>query len=515
MAVLPHRSPLLRSLRSLGWALALTSLSACSAWAQSEQTRDVLGVAHTAGKYSFTQENYLNEGADELLQLGTRVIKVWFGSDAATYYPFNSAWPTQGRSLTEVAQDPYYKELFDKPFTTYILVLTRSDGISFFWDGMTRDEKLAERQETFELARYLLTTYAGTGKTFVLQNWEGDHLLRRGLKEGEVPDATRLAGMAAWWNARQAGVEAARRLVPAEGVTVVHAIEVNHLREAMAGKVTATNDVVPKTHADLYSYSSWDVEFDRARLTQALDYLAAKAPDSKLYGSRNIYLGEFGAAKDHLGPGEVRRDLIRELTDTALGWGVRYAIYWQVFCNEPAREYSGRPTNDDMRGFWLIRPDGTRSATWNDFVALYATSLHRVSLRARSGRFVAAEEGGGGGVEAGERQPGPWAKFTVQDLNGGVLRNGDPVRLQSHDGFYLGESAEGAISATYREPGPETAFVLRWVGGEDRGAVRSNSAVALESPSGRFLAANDATGAVRAVSERIGPAETFRLGLNE
>jgi hypothetical protein len=321
--------------------------------------------------------------------------------------------------------------------------------------------------------------------------------------------------MADWWNARQAGVEQARRLVPAQGVTVVHAIEVNHLKNAMAGKVTATNDVVPQTHADLYSYSSWDIEFDRARLTQALDYLAAKAPDSPLYGSRNIYLGEFGAAKNHLGPGDVKRDLIRELADTALGWGVRYAIYWQVFCNEPLREYNGRPTNDDMRGFWLIRPDGTRSATWNDFVALYSTSLHRVSLRARSGRFITAEEGGGGGVEAGERQLGTWGQFTVQDLNGGALRNGDLVRLQSHDGQYLGESGDGEINAIYREAGPETDFVLHGVDGEERAAIRGNAAVALESPSGRFLAVDRATGEVRAVSERIGPAETFRLGLNE
>lgn len=511
MAGLPVRPSFLRALRGAAWVLALASLSACSAWAQSEQTRDVLGVAHTAGKYSFTQKDYLSEGADELLELGTRVIKVWFGSDAEAYYPFNSDWPADAKSLAEVAQEPYYRELFEKPFTTYILVLTRTDGVSFFWDGMTREEKLAERQEMSDLAKYLLTTYAGTGKTFVLQNWEGDHLLRRGLKDNEVPDNTRLKGMADWWNARQAGVEQARRLTPAKGVTVVHAIEVNHLKDAMAGKVTATNNVVPQTRADLYSYSSWDIELDRARLTQALDYLAAKAPDSRLYGSRNIYLGEFGAAKDHLGPDDVKRDLIRELADTALGWGVRYAIYWQVFCNEPLREYTGRPANDDMRGFWLIRPDGTRSATWNDFVALYGTSLHRVSLRARSGRFLTAEEGS---IEAGERQPGPWGRFTVQDLNGGVLRNGDPVRLQSHDGLYLGES-DGEISATYREPGAETAFVLRGVGSEEREALRGNAAVALESPTGRFLAVDRATGEVRALSERIGPEETFRLGLNE
>ena len=89
------------------------------------------------------------------------------------------------------------------------------------------------------------------------------------------------------------------------------------------------------------------------------------------------------------------------------------------------------------------------------------------------------------------------------------------MRLQSHDGLYLGESGGGEISATYRESGPETDFVLRGIGGEEREAIRGNAAVALESSSGRFLAVDRATGEVRALSERIGPEETFRLGLNE
>ena len=103
----------------------------------------------------------------------------------------------------------------------------------------------------------------------------------------------------------------------------------------------------------------------------------------------------------------------------------------------------------------------------------------------------------------------------MRGLGTGLLRSGDPVRLQAHDGFYLGESGDGDIAASHREPGPETAFVLRWIGGEDREMVRSNASVALESPSGRFLAADGATGEVRAVRDRIGPAETFRIGLNE
>ena len=38
--------------------------------------------------------------------------------------------------------------------------------------------------------------------------------------------------------------------------------EVNFLAAALDGKVTATNNVLPFTQCDLYSYSSWDIGFD-------------------------------------------------------------------------------------------------------------------------------------------------------------------------------------------------------------------------------------------------------------
>jgi hypothetical protein len=282
----------------------------------------------------------------------------------------------------------------------------------------------------------------------------------------------------------------------------------------MAGEVTATNDVIPFTRADLYSYSSWDIEFDRARLTQALDYLERKAPDSRLFGRKNLYVGEFGAAKDHLDGRQAKRELIRELADTALAWGVRYAVYWQVFCNEPAREFEGRPTNDDMRGFWLIRPDGTRSANWYDFLAFNATALHRISLKARSGQFVAAEDGGGGPLQANQSRLGPWGTFTVQDLSGGPLRSGDKVRLQAHNGFYLGETPDGDLAADRRAAGDQETFVIRRITGTEEAVVRGGHPVVFEAPSGRLLTVGE-DGTLRAVARRAGPDETFRVGFPE
>jgi hypothetical protein len=39
-------------------------------------------------------------------------------------------------------------------------------------------------------------------------------------------------------------------------------------------------------------------------------------------------------------------------------------VYWQLYCNESRREPVRN--NDDVRGFWLLRPDGSRSAMWDE-----------------------------------------------------------------------------------------------------------------------------------------------------
>jgi hypothetical protein len=497
----------IRFRRLLAAVLALSL--AAPAWPA--EIRDVLGVAHARGKYGFTEEDFLNEGADRLLELGTRVIKVWFQLDAEEVYPFHSDWEPRAADLVELAEKPYYRRLFAKPFTTFFLVVPPVTVSTQFLDGMTPDEIDAEREHVYKLARYLLQHYAGTGKTFVIQNWEGDHLLRQGLAKDAVPDPIRVQGMRDWWNARQDGVDQARHEVGLHRVMVAHAAEVNLLAESLDGKVTATNAVVPFTHADLYSYSSWDLRFDRRRLVEALDYLESMAPDSELYGEDNIYLGEYGAVKDQVGQGVSLRNLIQGLTDAALGWGVRYALFWQLFCNEAAHVYEGRPRSSDLRGFWLVRPDGSLAPSWRDFKKRMALSRLMARLRISTGQFVGAEDGGDDAVLADRWSPGPFTQFAIHDLNGEPLRNGDPVTLQAHNGFYLTaeDGGGGAVFARSYQGGPDEIFHVWKVGGS--GTIQRSDDVALQSRSGQYLTAEPASGAVTATRWAIGLAETFRL----
>jgi hypothetical protein len=462
---------------------------------QAAETRDVLGAAHVSGKYSFSGEDFLNEGADQLLALGTRVIKVWLTLSPATSYPFHSDWGPAPRDLVELVSHPYFQALFSKPFTTYVLVVIPS--VSFL-DGMTHKKIVAERNRLYSLALYLLITYAGTGKTFILQNWEGDHLLHSGLAQQESPDPVRVQGMIDWWNARQDGVDRARQDAGASGVTVVHAAEVNFLAGAMEGKVTATNDVVPHTHADLYSYSSWDLHFDPHKLVKALDYLAAHAPPSALYGAQNVYLGEYGAATDQLGAGADQAQVIRDLTEAALGWGVRYAVYWQLYSNEKARAYQGRPGNDDLRPFWLIPPDGVKTPMWRYFAGQLPSAVEHGSLLGGDGHYLRTRESDGA-LAADAAGTGPWETFTVRDFNGGSLLRRDEVFIQGHNGRYLtaagGDGTSGSRLAA-RAPSPREAqrFVIRKLGSGRE--IQSGDMVRFEAGSGLFLAVDPETSAV-------------------
>lgn len=346
---------------------------------ETRPVNEIVGIVHSNGKYNFSStKDFMNEGADEILSVGSRVIKVWLRANRdlqQEYYPYNSSWPTVN-SLAERAQNTYFKALFSKPFKTFVLLTNalsdpsrdpnRMDG-SYWWDGMTDAEKASTQKGMYELAKHLLITYRGTGKTFVLQNWEGDNYFR--LVSGASGQ-----GMIDYFNARQAGVEQARAEVGTSGVMVVHAVEVNYLtnpRVDNSGGIV--NNVVPYTRADLYSYSAYEHRNNVSTFTANLDYLKAKAPASALYGANNVFVGEYGFPENTVGA-SGQRDLTRSFTEAALNWGVRYLLYWEVYCNERKDGTTirdPRPANSDMKGFWIVRPDDSKPPVYTYFKNLY------------------------------------------------------------------------------------------------------------------------------------------------
>lgn len=349
---------------------------------------DVVGVTHVNGQYHFSDDDYLNAGAKRLEELGTDVIKIWFKRMGAKY-PYNSDWRSEYQSMVEVAKTPYVREVFERDFSTYVLLAhSYHDGpwVSFR-DGLTETD-LTELENRFEsLTRHLLETYDGTGKTFVLQNWEGDNLAQENENQPLSSDAA--DRFLRWLTARQTGVEHARNRIDSDA-TVLHAAEVNYVLDAKnSGTPRVINEVVPKTDVDLVSYSAWELgdqlagegwapghngeeQFDEAEriVTETLEYIDSKAPEADGYvaGSlterqSNVYLGEFGSPFEQRGDQRAMQ-IIRPVLENSLDWGVRWAIYWQLYCNEKTVE-GDVAENDDVRGFYLIRPDRTRASSYD------------------------------------------------------------------------------------------------------------------------------------------------------
>lgn len=118
-----------------------------------------------------------------------------------------------------------------------------------------------------------------------------------------TPDPKTVQGMIDWLNARQEGIERARKKLNAKGCTVYHAAEVNKIQPALDGHTGCIVDLV-----------------------------------------------------------------IQKTTEESLAFGCPYVVCWQLYDNECRMRPAAQ--NSDCRGFWLIRPDGSKSWAYDYFEKL-------------------------------------------------------------------------------------------------------------------------------------------------
>lgn len=359
-----------------------------------------VGSTHVAPDYTFTDHNVLNEGAKRLQELGSEVIKIWFHY-LDEKYPQHSDWPSSFDSLVEQANHEYLRELFERPFKTYILsTYSRRPGNynHYFREGVSTAQYQQEVEEFYELSKHLLEAYRGSGKEFVLQHWQGDWAIIGSYDSSQEPTDEAVAGMIRWLNARQEGVTKARQEVESD-VAVLHATEINIVLPAMLdGERRVVNAVLPETNVDLVSHNSYDEMHlgyvpgnpnnDEERgvmagrhyqyepvtppeqvelMYETLDYVNRQAPEPSAYArdvlsnpEKNVFVGEYGFPSQTKGMKQSAR-LSKVMTDVALDWGARWVLYWQLYDNEET-------------GYWLIRSDGTKTPTYRYFRKLIETN---------------------------------------------------------------------------------------------------------------------------------------------
>ena len=426
-----------------------------------KKVSDMLGVVHVSGKYSFTTNDYLNEGADEIEALGTSVIKLWLNRYPMNNYVWNSDWNQYSfNNMVDLIQTPYYQDVVNRAqFKTIVLMASEfrvGQYANINWqDTVSTSEYQNCQQDFYNLTKYLLTNYVGSGKTFILQSWEGDNALNFDTVTDATDRNNRIDGMIDWLNARQEGIDQAKDEVGATSdVQVFGAAEVNQIPAYKTFDWPLAIDVVvPNLHMDLYSYSDWSTKSKGTeyQMTEILDYIEAKAPPSDDFGEDNIYLGEFGCYEmlclgdwvdAHTDETDrVHREIVGKQLELAFKWGVKYAIYWQVYGNgvRDNASPSGEADESELHGVWLRRPDGSYTGTYKYFENILSKNLEDyASIYEVENQIVS--------ISAGDSQ----SAIESSDLSGGYGSELTADGTNDYIQYTLAVPSPGAYTVTAR-----------------------------------------------------------------
>lgn len=324
----------------------------------------VFGIHNQHGDYSFTHEDLLNEGADRILELGAKGIGIYMGPEYSKYY---HGVDEEAGSLVQLAKADAYRSLFEKDFEVIsITAYAFATGLDRWREGIETYDEEAEHAGIKELVEYLLSEYSGTGKTFIIKNWEGDWQLLGSYDVRDEPTDSAIEAMTSWLQSRIRAIKEAKENVDYEDVNVYSAVEFNLVEKARNGEKTLLTEIVPKLESELYSYSAWDTCSNPEKIVSQLNFIKCYAPDSAPFGRKNLIIGEFGYPDQE----QHKVNKIRLMLEGLKRWGIPYCFYWQIFDNECDKE-SFHPDSKQgreslaCRGFGLIDPLGRPTPEWH------------------------------------------------------------------------------------------------------------------------------------------------------
>ena len=365
----------------------------------------VVGTQTVGAKYKFTEETNLVETAREIAAMGSNLLKISMGP---RYWWENYDIPrdTTITSLELLAQEASMKEVLSmKEFKYYQIWAYEfsqytqepagqkidKNQIKFI-DGLDDAEAKMVYDEIYNLAKYLLVTYSGTGKVFYLGNWEGDWHLRWDYKRKKDADPKTIEGMTRWINVRQQAVDDAKRDVAHHDIEMYYYIEVNLSDLAVEGKSCVTNSILPNVNTDFVSFSSYTAtnppkseEAMEKMLVEHLDYIASKIqPKEGIEGTR-LFIGEYGWNTKDYSLEEIDQRA-KWVMKTALKWGCPYILFWEMYNNEITEE-------GENRGYWLIDEKGEKTPLYYTHQNFYKESREFVGkFYDKNHRAPSAEE---------------------------------------------------------------------------------------------------------------------------
>lgn len=376
MAGQRQRGAALRRAAAAMLVLALTAPAAaqpaasCSAdpEAAARSYNYILGTQAIGGPYQHTKGNRLIEQAENVRGMGSNLLKISLAQGAAPNYGSTEAARGAKTTLDYIKAAPAVQQALDMDFT-YYQAWVHSFTDAKWRDGVSMAEARAYYDEMYALTEWLLQRYSGTGKVFMLGNWEGDWLLLGRQNRELDPSPTAVEGMIAWMKIRQLAVDTARAKVAHKDVEVYHYIEVNLVKKAMAGRASIAHSVLAEANPDLVSYSAYeaikqsvkpDLMSIRQPLEQTLAYLEAQLPPKDgLPFKRRVFIGEYGYHADKAKPLTVKQQYMKSrfVMQSAIALDVPFALIWQMYNNE----YAENGTSKEMS---LIDEGGRKRALY-------------------------------------------------------------------------------------------------------------------------------------------------------
>jgi hypothetical protein len=305
-----------------------------------------VGTQTFGSRYHFTTNTPLVETAEAIYAMGSDVIKFYLGRGMSGQNGISL--PGTITDLTKLVRDePSVRRVFDMPFRHYVVWTYAFAASSDAWwkDGYSSNERQQEYAEIYAFARYCLTNYNGSGKSFYLGHWEGDWYLLNNYDTSGNPSVTAIQGMIDWLNNRQKAVDDAMRDVPHSNVWVFSYTEANRVRDAMINASTnnlrVANAVLPYvTNLDFVSWSSYDgMNLSATDLTATLNYLEAKLSTNKTasIAGRRVIIGEYGWGGSL--SSSAQEPTTRAYIQRLLSWGPKFILFWEMYNNEPDKAY--------------------------------------------------------------------------------------------------------------------------------------------------------------------------------
>lgn len=335
----------------------------------------ILGTQAIGGPYQHGKGNRLIEQAENVRGMGSNLLKISLAQGAAANYGAQDAARKARSTLEYVQGAPPIQQALDMDFTYYQAWVHSFTGANWR-DGVDMTEARQYYDEMYALTAWLLERYSGTGKVFMLGNWEGDWMLLGRQDREADPSPTAIAGMIAWMKIRQLAVDNARAKVAHKDVTVYHYIEANLVRKAMEGRASIALSVLPEANPDLVSYSAYEAikqspQPDLASISQPLEqtlaWLEGQLPAKEgLPFKRRVFIGEYGYHADKSKPLTVKQQYMKSrfVMQSAVALDVPFALIWQMYNNE----YAENGTSKEMS---LIDESGRKRALY----ALHQTYL--------------------------------------------------------------------------------------------------------------------------------------------